>query len=89
MNPRFDDRSFTVAIVGCGGFIGSHLLDAVLCRTKWRVFGVSYISSLHVDALSNLYARGREVEIHTHSFTVGRTSIYSEVKYGSVRIIVD
>ena len=40
MNPRFDDRSFTVAIVGCGGFIGSHLLDAVLCRTKWRVFGV-------------------------------------------------
>lgn len=56
---------------------------------KWRVSGASYISSLHVDALSNLFARGREVEIHTHSFTVGRTSIYSEVKYGSVRIIVD
>ncbi len=40
MNPRFDDSSFTVAIVGCGGFIGSHLLDAVLERTRWRVFGV-------------------------------------------------
>lgn len=40
MNPRFDDSSITVAIVGCGGFIGSHLLDAVLERTRWRVFGV-------------------------------------------------
>lgn len=40
MNLRFDDSSITVAIVGCGGFIGSHLLDAVLERTRWRVFGV-------------------------------------------------
>lgn len=40
MNLSFKDRSITVAIVGCGGFIGSHLLDAILCRTKWRVFGV-------------------------------------------------
>ena len=40
MNPRFDDSCITVAIVGCGGFIGSHLLDAVLERTRWRVLGV-------------------------------------------------
>lgn len=40
MPLSFNDSSVTVAIVGCGGFIGSHLLDAVLCRTKWRVFGV-------------------------------------------------
>ena len=40
MNLRLDDSSITVAIVGCGGFIGSHLLDAVLERTRWRVFGV-------------------------------------------------
>lgn len=40
MNLQFNDRSVTVAIVGCGGFIGCHLLDAILCRTKWRVFGV-------------------------------------------------
>lgn len=37
---NFDDNSITVAIVGCGGFIGSHLLKAVLERTRWRVFGV-------------------------------------------------
>lgn len=40
MLPRFDDTSVTVAVVGCGGFIGSHLLDAILERTRWRVFGV-------------------------------------------------
>lgn len=40
MPLQFNDASVTVAIVGCGGFIGSHLLDAVLCRTRWRVFGV-------------------------------------------------
>lgn len=40
MSLRFNDPSIAVAIVGCGGFIGSHLLDAVLCRTKWRVFAV-------------------------------------------------
>ena len=40
MNLRFDDSSITVAIVGCGGFIGSHLFDAVLERTRWRVLGV-------------------------------------------------
>lgn len=40
MNLQFNDQSITVAIVGCGGFIGCHLLDAILTRTKWRVFGV-------------------------------------------------
>ena len=40
MTLRLDDSSITVAIVGCGGFVGSHLLDAVLERTRWRVFGV-------------------------------------------------
>ena len=40
MNFRFNDSSITVAIVGCGGFVGSHLLDAILARTQWRVFGV-------------------------------------------------
>jgi len=40
MNFSFNDSSITVAIVGCGGFIGCHLLDAVLTRTQWRVFGV-------------------------------------------------
>ena len=40
MNLRFNDSSITVAIVGCGGFVGCHLLDAILSRTQWHVFGV-------------------------------------------------
>ena len=40
MNLQFNDSSITVAIVGCGGFIGCHLLDAILTRTQWRIFGV-------------------------------------------------
>lgn len=40
MNFLFNDSSITVAIVGCGGFVGCHLLDAILTRTKWHVFGV-------------------------------------------------
>jgi UDP-apiose/xylose synthase len=40
MIPQFNDQSITVAVVGCGGFIGCHLLDAILTCTKWRVFGV-------------------------------------------------
>ena len=40
MNLQFNDSSITVAIVGCSGFIGCHLLDAILSRTQWRVFGV-------------------------------------------------
>lgn len=41
---RFDDPSITVAVVGCGGFIGCHLLKAIFERTKWRVFGVDFES---------------------------------------------
>ena len=37
---KFEDPSITVALVGCGGFIGSHLLRAIFERTSWRVFGV-------------------------------------------------
>ena len=36
----FDNPAVTVAVVGCGGFVGYHLLHAILQRTRWRVFGV-------------------------------------------------
>lgn len=38
--------------MGCGGFIGCHLLDAILTRTQWRVFGVdleSYRIQQHLN----------------------------------------
>lgn len=53
MNLQFNDRSVTVAIVGCGGFVGYHLLNAILCRTKWRVFGVDLDFYRIQDKLNN------------------------------------
>ncbi len=35
-----EDSSITIALVGCGGFIGSHLLDALLARTAWHILGL-------------------------------------------------
>lgn len=51
LNPK--DNSVTVAIVGCGGFIGSHLLEAILNRTCWRVFAVDLESYRIQQFLAN------------------------------------
>ena len=53
MNLQFSDRSITVAIVGCGGFIGCHLLKAIFERTSWRVFGVDLESYRIQEHLAN------------------------------------
>ena len=50
---KFDDNSITVAIVGCGGFIGSHLLRAIFERTQWNVFGVDLDSYRIQEHLAN------------------------------------
>ena len=50
---KFDDGSITVAVVGCGGFIGSHLLRAIFERTRWRVFGVDLESYRIQEHLAN------------------------------------
>lgn len=50
---RFDDPSITVAVVGCGGFIGSHLLQAIFEKTCWRVFGVDLESYRIQQHLAN------------------------------------
>jgi UDP-apiose/xylose synthase len=35
----------TICILGCGGFIGSHLVERILSRTNWHVCGVDRNSS--------------------------------------------
>ena len=50
---EFKDSSITVALVGCGGFIGSHLLRAIFERTAWRVFGVDLDSYRIQEHLAN------------------------------------
>lgn len=50
---KFEDTSITVAVVGCGGFIGSHLLKAIFERTRWSVFGVDLDSYRIQEHLTN------------------------------------
>src|SRR5665811_2375086 len=40
MKQKITDKSNTIAIIGCGGFIGSHLLDRLLSATAFRIYGV-------------------------------------------------
>jgi UDP-apiose/xylose synthase len=35
----------TICILGCGGFIGSHLVERILSRTTWHVYGIDRSSS--------------------------------------------
>ncbi|MBN1576997.1 MAG: NAD-dependent epimerase/dehydratase family protein [Chitinispirillaceae bacterium] len=39
-----DDRTATIALLGCGGFIGSHLLERILDATDYRVEGIDLSS---------------------------------------------
>jgi UDP-apiose/xylose synthase len=36
----FKDESVTAGLVGCAGFIGSHLLERILSDTRWNVLGI-------------------------------------------------
>lgn len=36
----FDDSSLSIALVGGGGFVGSHLLRELLVRTRWKILVV-------------------------------------------------
>jgi UDP-apiose/xylose synthase len=47
------DRSNTIAIIGCGGFIGSHLLDRILGTTSYSVIGVDLASKKIAGHLDN------------------------------------
>lgn len=39
-----DEREKSIAILGCGGFIGSHLLERLLVEQEWKIIGVDVVS---------------------------------------------
>ncbi len=39
------DKTNNICILGCGGFIGSHLVDRLLDTTECRVFGIDKVST--------------------------------------------
>jgi UDP-apiose/xylose synthase len=54
-----------VAVLGCGGFIGSHLISRMLKEDKWNVHGVDLCS----DKISHLFAQ--------ESFTFHNSDIHN------------
>lgn len=45
MSSNSGKRSDSIAIVGCGGFIGSHLIDSLLAATPYRIVGIDIVSA--------------------------------------------
>ena len=45
--------STTICILGCGGFIGSHLVERILGATDWRIFGIDRNPSKISEHLAN------------------------------------
>jgi UDP-apiose/xylose synthase len=45
MQQASQNKNDTITIVGCGGFIGSHLLDRLLAATDYRVTGIDLASA--------------------------------------------
>ncbi len=53
MQQTVPDKNDTITIVGCGGFIGSHLLDRLLEATHYRVIGIDLVSGKISRHLNN------------------------------------
>ncbi len=43
----------SICILGCGGFIGSHLVDRLLAETEYRLYGIDKVSAKIDHALSH------------------------------------
>lgn len=48
-----DTQHPSVCILGCGGFIGSHLVDRLLAETGYRLYGIDKVSAKIDHALSH------------------------------------
>jgi UDP-apiose/xylose synthase len=53
MQQTSQNKNDTITIVGCGGFIGSHLLDRLLATTDYRVIGIDLVSDKITRHLKN------------------------------------
>lgn len=53
MQQASQNKNDTITIVGCGGFIGSHLLDRLLAATHYRVTGIDLVSDKIARHLKN------------------------------------
>ncbi|NLZ37088.1 MAG: hypothetical protein GX897_06390 [Clostridiales bacterium] len=73
-----------------GTFTGDRVVTNVTLSsgTLWNITGNCRINSLSVASLSNLLSAGGKVEIRTNTFKVGNVQVYSNITYGSVKVII-
>ena len=59
-----ENRSRTITVLGCGGFIGSHLLEALLSTTDFEVLGADLSSKKIVHLIDHERFTFYETDIH-------------------------
>ena len=57
------NKAETITITGCGGFIGSHLLDRILGSTRFRVYGIDTSSAKIKHLLNHPQLQFRQIDI--------------------------
>jgi UDP-apiose/xylose synthase len=57
-------KNDTITIVGCGGFIGSHLLDRLLSGTASRIYGIDLVTTKIARHLDNKKFTFVNVDMH-------------------------
>jgi UDP-apiose/xylose synthase len=59
------NHPFSLCILGCGGFIGSHLVERILGTTEWRIFGIDRNPSKISEHLTNPKFTYANIDIET------------------------
>ncbi|MBN1759787.1 MAG: NAD-dependent epimerase/dehydratase family protein, partial [Chitinispirillaceae bacterium] len=61
----YSDRQQTVTVLGCGGFIGSHLCEQLLAGTGYHLEGIDVSSLKITHLLDHERFRFHTLDVHT------------------------
>jgi UDP-apiose/xylose synthase len=64
MRKSVQDKNKNITIIGCGGFIGSHLIDRLLTSTSRRITGIDLVSDKIAGHLGNERLTFKKIDVH-------------------------
>jgi len=64
MKKSVPDKNDSITIIGCGGFIGSHLIDRLLAATSRRITGIDLASDKITRHLGNERLTFKKIDMH-------------------------
>lgn len=64
MKKSVPDKDNTITIIGCGGFIGSHLIERLLATTSCRIIGIDLASDKIARHLGNERLTFKKMDMH-------------------------